>query len=99
LRCTANLGADQVLYQQGSVVAVLHPMALLEKYRASYGRDFDSHTIMFCGTIAATNNIDWAESYEIELFDPILNRSLRHGYTVRPLPVAEVLPAASELRF
>jgi hypothetical protein len=99
LRCTANAGTHEVLYQQGSVTAIMHPLALLEKYRTSCGQGFGSHAAMFCGTLAAANKIDWAEAYQLELIDPILSRSLRHRYTVRPLPIAEAVPAANGVRF
>jgi hypothetical protein len=43
---------------------------------------------MFCGTQPVIGELGYGESFEMELFDPVLGRSLIHAYSVEPLPVA-----------
>jgi hypothetical protein len=42
---------------------------------------------MFGGTFAAIGGIRSANRFEFELEDPVLKRSIRHGYDVIELPV------------
>jgi hypothetical protein len=42
---------------------------------------------MFGGTFAAIGGIRPASRFEFELEDPVLKRSIRHGYDVIELPV------------
>jgi hypothetical protein len=42
---------------------------------------------MFCGTLAAIGGIRPASRFEVELIDPVLNRTLRHAYDIDTLPV------------
>jgi hypothetical protein len=42
---------------------------------------------MFCGTPGAIGAIRSATRFEMELKDPVLNRSLTHGYDIPVLPV------------
>jgi len=63
-------------YQDGSVAELLPPEVLLEKFGVSLP---EGH-VMFCGTVAVTSRIRGAEEFEVELFDPILGRSLHHKY-------------------
>jgi hypothetical protein len=41
---------------------------------------------MFCGTLAVHGPIACAESFEMELHDPVLRRTIRHTYRVQTLP-------------
>jgi F0F1-type ATP synthase membrane subunit c/vacuolar-type H+-ATPase subunit K len=43
-------------------------------------------TAMFCGTLAVHGGIVSAETFEMELEDPVLGRSLRHSYRIVSLP-------------
>jgi hypothetical protein len=89
LRCTVHTGEVEVLYQEGPVTAMLHPRVLLRRYAKETGTKLAPGTAMFCGTLAAKNKITWAESYRLELCDPVLKRSLTHFYRVRALPVVD----------
>jgi hypothetical protein len=42
---------------------------------------------MFCGTLAAHGGVRAAERFEMQLEDPVLGRSIRHGYRTVSLPV------------
>jgi len=44
-------------------------------------------TLMFCGTLAARGGVRPTERFEFEIQDPVLGRSIAHGYSVRVLPV------------
>jgi len=46
-------------------------------------------TAMFCGTLVVRGEIGGGERFDIELHDPVRNRSLRHQYAVRALPIAD----------
>jgi hypothetical protein len=75
----------RTLYQEGSVAAMIEPLALIEKFR---GRGaLDDGTLMFCGTLAAQGGVRPSEKFEFELEDPVLERKIHHSYRVRRLPV------------
>jgi hypothetical protein len=42
---------------------------------------------MFCGTLAVHGEIAAADSYELEIEDPFLNRKIAHRYAVRSLAI------------
>lgn len=42
---------------------------------------------MFCGALAVHGGVRSAERFDFELEDPVLGRTLRHGYDVAPLPI------------
>ncbi|WP_150671427.1 DUF2848 domain-containing protein [Pandoraea anhela] len=86
LRSYANIGGEQVLYQQGRVTTMLSPQDLIDRFVAAGGR-FDDGTAMLCGTLAAIGGIRFAERFDFELEDPVLSRRLQHGYGITPLPM------------
>ncbi|MCY0385747.1 DUF2848 domain-containing protein [Robbsia sp. Bb-Pol-6] len=76
------------LYQEGPVSALLPPSELFARFAAD-GK-LPTGTAMFCGTLAAIGPIATMRSgdaLELELHDPVLQRSLRHRYAVATLPV------------
>ena len=73
----------RTLYQEGTVDHMRSPEDLLARYPLKSGQ------AMFCGTFAAKGGIRPAASFEMELEDPVLKRSLRHRYTITNLPVEE----------
>ncbi|WP_029877627.1 DUF2848 domain-containing protein [Xanthobacter sp. 126] len=84
IRSYAVIDGARVLYQQGSVAAMLPP----EEIIAGYEPGFSDGTAMFCGTLAAIGGIRPAARFEFEIEDPVLGRIIRHGYDVTVLPVA-----------
>jgi hypothetical protein len=42
---------------------------------------------MFCGTLAVHGGIAAADTFEMELEDPVLRRIIRHSYTIATLPI------------
>ncbi|MFM2444742.1 MAG: hypothetical protein RJB09_1928 [Pseudomonadota bacterium] len=75
----------RVLYQEGSVISMLDPMTLVEGYEGKPA--LDEGALMFCGTFAAKGGIRPADSFEFEIHDPVLGRSISHAYRLEKLPV------------
>ena len=86
LRAYAVASGERRLYQQGSVASLLPAADLMERAPLTRG------AAMFCGTLAVQGGIAGmtdGDALELELHDPILNRTLRHAYRVRALPIVE----------
>ncbi len=84
LRSFAVIEGTRVLYQEGSVNAMLPPEQILSGFE---GESLKGGSVMFCGTLAAKGGIRPAARFEFEIEDPVLKRSIRHGYDVAVLPV------------
>jgi len=85
LRAFAFIGGARVLYQQGTLDALLPVAELLR--RGFGGERLPDGVAMFGGTFAAIGGIRPASRFEFELEDPVLKRVIRHGYDVVELPV------------
>lgn len=85
IRSHATIGGKRVLYQQGALAGMRTPENLISLYNGS--RTLEPRTVMFCGTVAAIGGIQPASRFEIELYDPVLGRSMAHAYDVVALPV------------
>ena len=83
LRAFATIDGRRVSYQDGALAAMRTPADLI----ARYGAALSQGTMMFCGTLAAIGGIRPASRFEVELADPVLNRTLRHVYDIDILPV------------
>jgi hypothetical protein len=87
------------IYQEGPVAAMLKPLDLIGRCalpaREAGGTPvvpngrarLPENTLMFCGTLAARGGVRPTERFEFEIEDPVLGRSIVHGYSVRILPV------------
>jgi uncharacterized protein DUF2848 len=76
------------LYQEGEVSNMRAPRDLLARLTESPGV-LAPGSAMFCGTLVVQGEIGGGERFEIELHDPVRNRSLRHEYAVRELAMAD----------
>ncbi|WP_176058644.1 DUF2848 domain-containing protein [Paraburkholderia sp. BCC1876] len=86
LRAYAVTNGERRVYQQGSVASLLPAADLLTRAPLAAG------AAMYCGTLAVQGGIVGmldGDALELELHDPILNRTLRHAYRVRALPIVE----------
>jgi hypothetical protein len=83
LRAFATIDGRRVIYQQGTLASMRTPADLIARYGASLAPG----TMMFCGTLGAIGGIRPASRFEVELEDPVLNRTLKHAYDVDILPV------------
>jgi hypothetical protein len=79
LRSTVNIGGEEWLYQDGFVSSLIKPLDLLKLY--GVGGD---GTVLFSGTIPTkTGRLVYADSYQIKMIDPVLNRLISHTYNVK----------------
>ncbi|KRR15822.1 DUF2848 domain-containing protein [Bradyrhizobium retamae] len=85
LRSWAIIGGARVLYQEGTLDAMLPVNDLIE--RGFGGKGLPDGCVMFGGTFAAKGGIRPADRFEFELEDPVLKRKISHGYDVTALPV------------
>ena len=85
LRSYAFIDGARVLYQEGTLDAMLPAKDLIER---GFGRKgLPDGCAMFGGTFAAKGGIRPASRFEFELEDPVLKRKISHGYDVVTLPV------------
>jgi len=85
LRSWATINGERVLYQDSPVSSLRTPRDLIRRHT---GVDtLPAGTLMFCGTPGAIGGIRPATRFEMELKDPVLNRSLMYGYDIPVLPV------------
>jgi hypothetical protein len=85
LRSFAWIGGERVLYQEGTLDAMLPVVELIR--RGFGGAGLPDGCAMFGGTFAAKGGIRPASRFEFELEDPVLKRRIGHGYDVIELPV------------
>jgi Protein of unknown function (DUF2848) len=85
LRAFAWIGGKRVLYQEGTLDAMLPVKELLA--RGFKDGKLPDGCAMYGGTFAAKGGIRPADRFEYELEDPVLKRVIRHGYDVIALPV------------
>jgi hypothetical protein len=85
LRSCATIEGDRVLYQESSVSSLRKPRDLIKRYSDS--DTLEAGTLMFCGTPGALRGIRPGTRFEMELIDPVLNRTLTHSYDIDILPV------------
>ena len=87
VRSHIDENGERTLYQDGNVDAMLSPMELLAEFEAQHGDKLNPGDFMFGGTLAAINGIRPADGMEIELHDPMTNKSIKHNYILDKLPV------------
>lgn len=87
MRCWRVRDGERALYQEGKVTRLLDPRDLIQRLTGE--SSLPSGTAMFCGTQAVIGELGHGESFEVELHDPVRNRTLRHAYRVQTLAVAE----------
>ncbi len=75
----------EVLYQEGTLKSLRTPQELIEGFVQGKGALPDG-TGMTCGTVAVLGGIRPANVFEMELFDPRRERTLRHRYCLMILP-------------
>ena len=85
LRSHAWIGGARVLYQEGTLDAMLPVGDLIAG--GFGGKGLPDGCAMFGGPFAAKGGIRPASRFEFELEDPVRKRSIRHGYDVIELPV------------
>jgi len=87
MRCWRVRDGQRALYQEGKVTRLLEPRDLIERLTGE--AQLPPGTAMFCGTQAVIGELGHGDAFEVELHDPVRNRTLRHAYRVEALAVAE----------
>jgi hypothetical protein len=85
IRSWATIDGERVLYQDSPISALRTPRDLIRRYTST--DRLEPGTLMFCGTPGAIGGIRPAARFEMELSDPVLGRSLTHGYDIDVLPI------------
>ncbi|MGY3586617.1 hypothetical protein ACVIGB_004324 [Bradyrhizobium sp. USDA 4341] len=85
LRSWVTIDGKRVLYQESPVSSLRTPRDLIRRY--ANADLLPAGTLMFCGTPGAIGGIRPGARFEMELSDPVLKRSLTHGYDIDVLPV------------
>ena len=85
LRAWATIDGARVLYQEGTLDAMLPVKDLIDRGFGAAG--LPDGCAMFGGTFAAKGGIRPASRFEFELEDPVLKRKISHGYDVITMPV------------
>jgi hypothetical protein len=85
LRSFATIDGARVLYQEGQLDGMLPVADLIQRGFGDAG--LPDGCAMFGGTFAAKGGIRPASRFDYEIEDPVLKRSIRHGYDVVTLPV------------
>ena len=74
----------KVLYQEGPLATLRDPVDLIKRH---FGAGvIPAQAGMTCGTVAAIGGIRPSSAFEMELYDPRLQRSIKHAYTLEILP-------------
>lgn len=81
----AVIDGQEVLYQQGTVAAMLAPEDLIVAFEAETGTDFGPGDVMMGGTLPAIGGVRAAERFAFSLRDPATGSALAHGYDVEVL--------------
>ena len=84
LRSYAITDGERTLYQEGTLAAMLPPDDLIARYSEA---GLSEGTLMFGGTLATLGEVTPADRFEIALEDPVLHRTIEHGYNVKSLPI------------
>lgn len=92
LRAHAVIDGERVLYQEGKVTAMLHPLDLIAQYDTeirggTLGGHLPENAAIFGGTFGAIGGIRPADRFEMTLEDPVLGRSITKAYDIEVLPV------------
>ena len=85
IRSWATVDGKRARYQDSPISALRTPRDLVQRLTGS--DRLEEGTLMFCGTPGALDGIFAAERFEMEIHDPVLKRSLTHGYEIEVLPV------------
>ena len=86
MRCWRSQDGIRTKYQEGTTASLRDPRHLIEAYTGK--TTLPVGTAMFCGTQAVIGQLGHGDKFEMELHDPVLNRSLTLSYQVEALPVA-----------
>lgn len=82
----ATFNGEEVLYQQGAVTGLLHPVDLLQRFGLTQPQ-LAPGQVMLCGTLPVFGEVRASEAFRIVLKDPVTGRELEHRYALQSMPV------------
>jgi hypothetical protein len=85
IRAWIDENGTETLYQEGTLAALRTPQDLMSGFTDGTAM-LPEYTGMICGTVGAIGGIRPSTRFTMELSDPVLNRSIRHSYTIDMLP-------------
>ena len=85
LRSWTDAGGSRVLYQEDPLASILDPESILASMPKDDGLTTEG-MVLFSGTVASKAGMIYGSRFDFEMEDPVLNRSISHGYSVRVLP-------------
>ncbi len=85
LRCWVTKNGHRTLYQDAPLGCILRPAELIANAAGSLDEE-SRGTVIFSGTVATTGGLIFGDAYELELADPVLQRTIRGAYRVNILP-------------
>ena len=80
LYCTVTRSGTVSLYQEDCCGAILPPAYWIEDLHKRLG-GLEDGLVLFSGTIGTVEGLVAGDGYDFQLHDPVLNRTLGHGYT------------------
>lgn len=80
LHCTVTRGGRTSLYQEDRCGAILSPEYWVADLDQRLG-GLEDGLVLFSGTIGTVQGLVVGDGYDFSLHDPVLNRTIRHGYT------------------
>lgn len=75
----------RVLYQEGPLATLRPPLELIAGFTGG-ATALPDGVGMICGTVGAIGGIRPAPVFAMELFDPVLGRTIEHAYRIEQLP-------------
>ncbi len=84
LRCWVTEGGERRIYQEAGLSLLLPPTSWVELLGDLFGA-MPHQVVVMSGTVSSLGGISYGEAYEMELYDPVLDRTIRHGYQVELL--------------
>lgn len=81
-------GDNREIYQSGTVAAMLSPEDLIGAFETETGEHFTPGSVMMGGTLAAIGGVRPSRSFEMQLLDPLNQRSISHVYAIEELAIA-----------
>lgn len=84
LRCWVTKDGRRSLYQEATLAELLPPGAWLNILEKLFGRVPKNIAVM-SGTVSAKEGLVYGDEWDLEFHDPVLNRTIRHSYSVEIL--------------
>lgn len=85
IRSYVEENGGRILYQEGPLATLRPPLELIAGFTDG-APVLPNGTGMICGTVGAIGGIRPAPVFAMELFDPVLGRTIEHAYRIEQLP-------------